>query len=200
MIYIIGNQGNMGKRYTAILNYLGENVKGHDLDAYIGEELAAASGFIVATPTKNHLNDVVDLFKYEKPILCEKPLTKNIEELNQLEDKYREELSLLSVVNQYQYLKKGTNGKTVYNYYKSGNDGLAWDCLNIIGLAKGDFEIDNKMPYWRCVLNGAQLNLGMMDHAYVDMIKNWLKDPKSNYAYARKAHEKVALYLAENSF
>ncbi len=198
MIYIVGKNGNMGKRYAAILNYLDVEVCGHDLEGPNESEMKRAFGFIVATPTANHLDDMKKLFIYEKPILCEKPFTKVMSDLAYFEDKNRSDLSLVQMVNQYQFLTKPGKGETYYSYFKSGADGIHFDCINIIGLAHGRVALSNKSPIWDCMLNGTRLNLGMMDHAYIAMIKAWIKNPISNYAYARKAHEKVCEYISGN--
>ncbi len=188
----------MGKRYTAILKYLDVEVCGHDVGDVDKTAMAGASGFIVATPTKNHLADIRSLFDFGKPILCEKPFTTELGELAIFEDKHREDLALLTLVNQYQYLQKHFRGNTEYDYFKSGNDGLAWDCTNVIGMAEAGVSINNQSPYWHCKLNGSILNLGQMDHAYISMIRDWLNAPKSNWAYARKAHEKVMQYMMDH--
>ncbi len=114
------------------------------------------------------------------------------------EDKYREDLALVQMVNQYKYMQKPYRGETVYDYFKSGSDGLAWDAINICGLAEGKVTLKNKSPFWQCKLNGAVLSHGLVDHSYIEMVQAWLRDPKSNWAYARKAHEKVIQYLMEN--
>lgn len=188
----------MGKRYAAILNYLGVPVCGHDMADTDKSAMAGASGFIVATPTQNHLADVKSLFQFGKPILAEKPLSTDFGKLVTFEDNHREDLALLQMVCQYEFMQKQFRGSTFYDYFKTGADGLAWDCINIIGLARGNVSLDNKSPYWNVKLNGSLLNLGLVDHAYIDMIKAWLKEPKSNWAYARKAHEKTVQYMMDN--
>jgi hypothetical protein len=199
MIYIVGNKGNMGRRYTAILHYLGQEVCGHDAEEIVDQGLLkAASGFIICTPTEHHLFSIKRLFEFGRPILCEKPLTKDISKLDELEDKHRTNLSLLTVVNQYAYMRRGTQGETKYDYFKSGSDGLAWDCVSLFQLAKGTITVNNISPFWDVKINGRILNLGLMDWAYIDMIRDWLAEPKSNYAESRKAHEKVLSYIKEN--
>lgn len=200
--HIIGISGNMGQRYKAILEYLGYDVTGSDkrlpyMPDTLRDNMNKAYGFIIATPTHTHLDEIKKLFYRGKPILCEKPLCKSVKELDEFENQHRPDIALLRMINQYEHMPRGYRGPTCYNYFKSGADGLAWDCLNIFGLSTQTPVINNKSPIWICQLNGKLLNIQGMDHAYISMMDQWTTDPRSNYAYARRAHEKVEDYLKE---
>jgi hypothetical protein len=201
-VNIIGGKGNMGERYTAILKYLGYQVVSTDLDTTkeAREAMARfADCFIVATPTENHLKDVADLFEYQKPILCEKPLGKKMHLIEEFEDRYRPDLTLLSVINQYKYLDLSTaKGHTYWNYFRSGKDGLALDCVSLFAVARGIVRLNNTSPIWTAVLNGRKLNLAMMDGAYLELMEDWLTNPVSNYAFYRKGHEKALEWMELN--
>lgn len=206
LVYIIGIEGNMGRRYSAILDYLGIPYIGHDKQHapdqtrnFIRPEAKGATHFIIATPTDRHISDIRNIIKrYQKPILCEKPLVKNYRELCEFEHELKEDVALISMVNQYRYLiPNDIEGASYYDYFKTGSDGLEWDCINIIGLAKRPpIYIKDESPRWRCAINGKTLNLSMMDYAYIDMMKDFVSpDYLCNWAYAKRAHEKVEEWL-----
>jgi hypothetical protein len=97
------------------------------------------------------------------------------------------------MVNQYNWISpKNTNKNTHYDFFKTGGDGLYWDCINVIGLANGLVEINNTSPIWSCAINGKSLSLFDVDISYIHMIEDWLLRPFSNWDYAVAAHKKVA--------
>lgn len=197
LIYIVGIRGNMASRYKAILTHLGHDFDGHDKGEEFKDSAEIADGFIVATPTRIHLETIDYCIQFLKPILCEKPITRNFEELRSFMASRPAEL--VTMVNQYLYYPgynhETAEGATSYAYFKTGQDGLYWDTINIIGLAKKEFNVTNSSPIWTCALNGSKLTLGRMDHAYVSMVEAWLNDPVSNIDYAIAAHEKVETIL-----
>jgi len=197
MIYISGIKGNMAQRYRAVLESLGVSCCGHDVGENIDISLIdKCSGIIVASPTNQHILDLARFLPFKKPILCEKPISKDIEQLLSFDCEYEDVLrKYVTMVNQYFYLpkKEAINDITKYDYFKTGGDGLAWDCINIIGLAEDSQKVflNNKSPVWKCSMNGVKHNLGDMDYAYVLMIMDWLSNPKSNWDYALTAHLRV---------
>jgi hypothetical protein len=204
LVYIVGNKGNMGRRYGAILDYLGVPHTGHDRAkegrTVFRSDYKKATHFIIATPTDRHIDDIKFLLKLQlnKPILCEKPLSLDLGSILDLERFIKEDAALVSMVNQYKYMAdEACVGVTCYDYFKTGNDGLAWDCINIIGLAKTKpLYIKNESPIWRASINGKKLSLSMVDEAYVAMIKDFLsREYVCNWAYSVKAHEKVIEWL-----
>lgn len=193
-VLLLGHLGNMGTRYRRILEHLGVPYKGYDFgDAYGEGLLDGITHILIATPTETHIPYILAFKTTGLPILCEKPLTKNLEELEALARDYMPGDSPLQMVHQYDYLTSaGDEGETVYNYFKTGGDGLHWDCIQIIGLARGALEIKNTSPIWDCVINGRRLDLAKMDHAYVEMISNWLASPKPDLERILSFHRKVA--------
>jgi hypothetical protein len=194
-IYIYGYNGNMAKRYRAILHELGHTVGGIDIeDQEYGFAHEDADAYIVATPTAGHIDDLYALEFCGRPILCEKPITKDIEELEVLLEDFKKSGTKLQMVSQYDYLIDDiSTGHTVYNYFKSGGDGLAWDCINIIKHAKGIISIRNNSPIWTCKINGQKLNISQMDAAYIEMIADWLGNPdRTDFNGILRAHKKAA--------
>jgi len=199
-VFIVGIDGNMGQRYKACLTSIGVEVVGVDKNCNVGDH-TRVDGYIIATPTSAHLSDLATYGQYEKPILCEKPLTTSLTSLETFAHKYRKYLINIRMVNQYKYLidqhsyGDTTYGDTTYDYFRSGKDGLAWDCINIVGLSNKRPVLESTSPVWYCMINGTTLGIEKMDRAYVAMIKDWVRDPRPNWAYAYGAHEKVEQWL-----
>lgn len=192
-VLLIGSEGSMGKRYQAILNQLkvpfgrvdtGRNVSDFDSwDTY--------THFLVASPTDTHYQIIKDIEKFKKPILCEKPITKNLDELRELLDLCQERLSIvfqyLSLIN-FNSNVDSQSKMSWYNYFRTGNDGLYWDCMQIIALHRngmGSLEIANVSPVWSCCINGKPLSINGMDSAYVAYLHTWL----AGFRYIK--HDKI---------
>jgi len=135
---------------------------------------ADAERIILCTPTENHFQYLQNLIPLQKPILCEKPITKKLSELEKVLSTVENHKTPFSMTFQYSELVNPlSEGPSLYRFFRSGKDGLVWDCLQIIGLAKGEIQLSNDSPVWRCVLNGTELNLGQMDFAYLNFVRKW---------------------------
>lgn len=179
MILVVGNKGSMGKRYEHILKFLGKDYKGIDKETGKGALLnlsEQADHIILATPTSTHYA----LLKYIAPatrarVLCEKPVVPDIDMLRQVLDLDMD----LSVMMQYMCLDDpDSEGDSYYNYFRHGNDGLVWDCYQIIALARGKVMVDETSAVWTCKLNGKDLSLNQMDGAYIQYLSEWLDGHK----------------------
>lgn len=201
-IFIFGIKGNMGRRYSAILKYLGYDYDGIDLEDIYDSNRALRhfDRFIIATPTLTHLDFLDSMIDFRKPVLCEKPIITD-SRLNRLEHfvkAAKDSEMKLSMVSQYDHLVVGNKGnsETYYNYFKTGNDGLAWDCINIIWHADGKIHLANDSPVWKCEINGLRLTIDQMDFAYIKMIEKWIEEPYlPQYDRILKSHQKVLDYL-----
>lgn len=202
-VLVVGYKGNMGRRYTTILNHLGVEWSGVDYSNRQGDE-KGIDGIIVATPTRSHERVLTGLIGvYDAPVLCEKPMGRcgvfGPPKIDKLQDFIETSGLNIRMVNQYQYMpgadEADATGKTYYNYFKTGQDGLAWDCINIIGMAKGEVQLKNDSPIWDCWINGKDLNIADMDFAYIEMVKDWIKNPTNNHDYILKAHQKVISWM-----
>ena len=173
MILIIGSEGSMGKRYQAILKHLSQPFEGWDPKHGTAPcHPEKYSRFIIASPTDTHLGWVKALDQYGKPILCEKPLSKDLGEVEEIL-KCKSELTMMM---QYTWLfDRYSFGHSSYNYYQHGPDGLIWDCFQIIALARHEVELKEDSPIWKCVINGKPIRRGDMDEAYVGFVSAWLK-------------------------
>lgn len=199
-VCVIGDAGNMGRRYMAILRGLKQDYAGVDF----GWTIPKATHYIIATPTRTHLDVLAKVIdKYgtngDLSILIEKPVTKNPNLLKFVLGTQNK----IYMVNQYAYHpmtgRSPAGIETEYNYYSSGNDGLPWDCIQLLHLAKGEVELSNQSPVWLCKINGYWIDRAKVDHYYMRMIKDFITDGK---AYGRlwgpediiAAHDKALQY------
>lgn len=189
----MGHKGNMGLRYRTILDYLKVPWRGIDKDDHLDKSiLTETDAVIIATPTHLHMSDIRRFSKTGIPILCEKPITKHLDVLELFAANYGSGDSPLQMVHQYDYLvDPSANGESYYDYFKHGSDGIYWDCIQIIGHAKGPVRITEKSPIWKCQINGKALSLADMDQAYVTMIERWLDEPEHDLDRAVTYHQKV---------
>lgn len=187
-IAVIGASGNMGRRYAMILEqYTSCHIVRIDVDN-MNTDISDCDGFIVATPTDTHFDVLCKLAMHQKPILCDKPLIKSRLKLKSLMSYDGLDISM---INQYEFMiNPKSKGHSYYNYFKTGGDGLLWDCMNIIGLAESSVKVNNQSVIWQCVINGEYLNITDMDTAYIDNIVSWVCGWR-NKDYILKAHDKV---------
>jgi hypothetical protein len=194
-ILIIGSEGSMGKRYQAILSYLGKSYECMDIHNCERSDLwQKASSFVIATPTPTHLKLIRMCIPFGKPILCEKPLSTDTQALLETLHEVKASQVNLTTMFQYQMMGIGTSGHSHYDYFRHGNDGLAWDCFQIISLAKGEISLGETSPVWRCTINGNPLYFQAMDWAYIKFVEKWLMDPGQDPSFLADCHYKVAEY------
>lgn len=196
----------MGVRYQAILKALGVTCVGVDKD----DDWPDLKGFdaaIVASPTETHASVASSLCREGIPVLVEKPISTNPLTAATFCDDAVAGNFKVRMVNQYLHMPRGPvieqfQGGTLYDYFRSGKDGLVYDCISILALAHGPISLNNRSPEWRCVINGQPLSLADMDRAYVDMVKRFLEEPPTGpeTGYIRMAQEKAATVAAEAWF
>lgn len=209
-ILIVGADGSMGKRYQAIIKHLGHETikaeKQHTSFEIVKMGLKS-DRIIVATPTHTH-SEVLDyVLLCGKPVLCEKPVCTDLDELKKVLEHARSYNPMLAMVMQYKYLLKedvrndgfykfldNPAADSHYDYFRHGNDGLKWDCFQIIALAKGKVTLAEESPVWKCKINGLTLSLSDMDRAYVQMLDEWIRKPYSDIDSIYDVHEKVSKY------
>jgi hypothetical protein len=200
-ILIVGSEGSMGKRYQAILEYLGKEFgcidKGSTF-AQIKEHASRSTGVIIATPTDTHTEIIYEILPTGKPILCEKPITKDVAELTQLFADIKASNIHFNMMFQYKNLvPEFGSGESSYDYFRHGNDGLFWDCLQIIGLAKGKVILEEKSPTWHCTINGHRLNSAHMDGAYITSVNSFLRGQPQDLDELLRIHKKTAGYALD---
>lgn len=182
----------MGQRYRAILKHLDEAFDCADIKTQRAPKpLHDYERFIVATPTNTHSKIVNEIGPLRRPILCEKPLSKDLKEvLNMISVAPR-----LSMMMQYRKLISAeVGGLSWYDYFRHGQDGLVWDCAQIIMLGTDDIVLREQSPIWNCGINGQQLSLSNMDDAYVRAVDDWLNGEKLPDLDLFRWHKKVKEY------
>jgi hypothetical protein len=185
----------MGRRYAAICDYLGFRWSGTD-DGYKDVSLhdKSITHYIIATPTDHHLDAIIALEGYNKPILCEKPLQIcNRETYPALEKTVKAiQNKQIYIVNNWQHFIDEQHSSTSvrntieYDYYHSGNDGLAWDCFQLFGLKNIENVIlKNESPIWDVRLHCYKIHIpsfrlprdrGHFDESYIDMIQAFINN------------------------
>lgn len=197
---VIGGRGNMGQRYCHILRWLQHEAIPVDI-ADKCPDSSTLDGYIVATPTQFHVKDILRLGPTRLPILCEKPLSTDCRDVRAICKVIEDNDWNVTMVNQYEQLIGSLDkGPSHYDYFKTGPHGVAWDCINILGLASGNVWLNNNSPVWTCSLNGKELNIKDMDSAYINMMRQWIRTPQKpgHLAYIVKAHEKAQEYEKTN--
>lgn len=213
-VLIIGSNGSMGKRYQAILKHLNHEVVCADKESSsldLVKKAIRCDRVIVATPTQTHREIIEAVLLAGKPVLCEKPISMNIHDVTEIVEYANSYNRMLAMVMQYKYLIKHPiepaadaaykflqgvvpNLSSSYNYFRHGNDGLKWDCFQIIALAEGPVDLAESSPVWKCVINGLAISLADMDEAYVKMVHEWIERPYSDVDKLLELHKKVDQY------
>ncbi len=182
-VALLGSEGSMGQRYSAVLAHLKEPFVPLDItknkESEIEKAVKDASRILIATPTKTHVEMLRKYMVLKVPILCEKPVTKDLAEIIELHAWAHKNAYSYNMVMQYKRLDlpfKTPSRWSHYNYFRPGKpeDGLAWNCMQTIALAQGPVWISDKSPAWECTINGRSLSIADMDAAYVEEIRLWL--------------------------
>lgn len=194
---LIGSEGSIGSRYKAILDYLKLDYDCYDPMLGKGifsiNEYRLCTHVIIASPTDTHLYylDYLNVVAPEVKVLCEKPISKDIGELESFFKVCKLDLVM---VNNYSFMINFFNDKkiTKYNFFKTGNDGLAWDCIQLIRIANAGIELRNDSPIWQCTINGEKVDNKYIDTSYIHMLKNWMSDYLHNdFDELLEAHKKT---------
>lgn len=199
-ILIYGSEGSMGRRYQAILKYL--NVKFDVFDTKIHKkapEIRQFDGIILCTPTCTHKFLIEDLQKFDKPILCDKPIYKDSKVVDQLMGSCRD----LDIMFQYKEISYPATPNmekysSYYDYFRTGSDGLYWDCMQTIALHIGSFNdllIKNESPIWKCSINNFKVYFSLMDIAYIEYLKRWINGKRTLKEEIVNYHQKVEAYI-----
>lgn len=183
---LLGSNGSMGRRYKAILNFLGVSFVEYDPSLTRGKGdltrfmSVPCTHYIIATPTDTHEEVAAALMQTEgRNLLIEKPVCTSSEDVRSLLEQAKDTSTTITVMMQYKYIDRSElqNAPTIsyYNFYNTGKDGLLWDCFQVIAFDKtGVIKLYNDSPMWSCSINGYQLYQSSVDKAYVTFVRNWL--------------------------
>lgn len=196
-ILVIGSEGSMGRRYTAILHTIKDMVPvGYDPTKHQAEPVLDYDRYIIASPTDTHEYWLRKLASLGKPVLCEKPIIKDSKKVREVVELYKEHNTPLTMVMQYRHYVRGAKGQSEYNYYNHGKDGLFWDCLQVIALTEGHVTLGETSTVWSAKLNDINLNIAQMDTNYVYEIIDWIRSPIEGGEFYIEAHERVEKMIA----
>lgn len=178
-VLLIGGMGSVGLRYQAILKSLNVPYLVYDAESLEGFSCEGKRNFediefgkaMICSPTDTHLNYVRKLIHLDKTFLCEKPLTKDPEDLAYINAEYPKGF----MVCNYKFITKiyGEDVNLSYNYYRSGRDGLLWDCCQLVYIDP-DCELLNDSPLWDFSVNGHPIPYRALELSYVQMIKSFI--------------------------
>lgn len=173
MIALIGGAGNIGRRYQAILHVLRVPFKIFDLNDPL--DWTGIKKAIITTPTSLHFESISQCQKASIPFLCEKPISKNVQDLKELEKMKTSGF----MVNNYQFLEKDPRfphspKQIAYDFYNTGRDGLLWDVCQLVYLSeiyKANLIIRRKSWTWKLLFNDFPVPYQAIEKSYYDMIK-----------------------------
>lgn len=181
---LIGHLGSIGRRYQAILNHLNIKWQGYDLPE-VGVNEPNENDFthcIVASPTELHREHIAR-FAQLMPTLCEKPIALKQEDLDILKGlnfKYP-----VFMVNNYSFLNTNPGfpprvDKIEYDFYNTGRDGSALDCIQLLFLAdrnKAELIIKKDSPVWHLYINDRlEVPYQWIEWTYVQMVAAFMHD------------------------
>ena len=207
---IIGNKGNMGSRYAACLNYLGEGFDGIDL----GEvSIHLSNRAIICTPTESHLSLMKKMNRAGINFLVEKPIatTSYYDVYMGVKDITVDarmvcnwEFAINMVLTGHRDTMVKGNTRVEYDCYNTGKDGVAWDCIQLIHLAgPKNISIKTKSPVMECKVyteknpKGYEITTRHIEESYVCMLSSWLNCPEQLWGMpeALQAHMEVLEYM-----
>lgn len=172
-VLLIGGLGSIGKRYAAILRNLKVNFDTYDITVRFEPKFENYDSFIVATPTDTHLDYLKKLKSFGRPILCEKPISKNVDDIPTDLDAY--------VVCNYLYVVRMLNlpspFKIFYDYYNTGKDGMHWDCCQLIYLDP-QAKLRTNSHRWNLNVNDNWIKYRNLEEAYYRMISDFVFDKR----------------------
>jgi len=187
-VLVVGGLGSIGRRYCAILRYLGIEYEVLDIQKMRidGSALLTDNIFdlndcvfdkaIIATTTDTHFRYCKRLIEIGKPFLCEKPLSKNLEECKELVELDQQKLGF--IVNNYRHCLPIPSKRISYNYFNTGSDEALWDACQLIYLDP-NAEIMTSSPIWELSCNlGTEISYRSLENSYVEMIQNFILDRK----------------------
>lgn len=210
MIAVFGGLGNMGRRYVSIVKHLGLSPLVIDIGGSFSGKIDKA---IISTPTDTHIG-ILSQAK-SRYYLCEKPVDKDLGLIQITFDFIKRygidfrlccnwQFAINSVLSDHlDAIVKG-EAEIEYDCYNTGNDGTAWDCIQLIHLAgPKNITIKTESPIMRCLVKtkrnpkGYEVTTRDIEVSYVQMIQAWLKFPEQLWGIEEslQAHREVLEYI-----
>lgn len=173
-ILVVGALGSMGQRYIACLKFLKQDVVEIDVGGMWPRNIDRC---IIATPTNTHYDMCVKAISYRIPFLCEKPLDKDPDKIQDLIERSYKYSVLGHLVCNWRFLDQMGEKKQnqiYYDFYNTGKDGIGWDCIQIIYLDHHWPQIKTDSPLFDVKVNGKTVTLRDIAQSYITMLKAWL--------------------------
>jgi len=199
-VLVIGGNGSIGKRYCAILRYLKVNYEIYEInDVLANSAPPEADRWLIASPTSTHFEYCMEAIKRRKPFLCEKPLSKSLDQCREIRDAAQAADVDGRVVCNYKIAFEINFGGTVfegalpykYEYFNTGKDGVFWDLCQLIYM-NPNLLIDTDSPTWclwmhqpkqpsRTFVDAEKPQpsifiLECLEQSYRQMIQAWFRD------------------------
>lgn len=180
-ILLIGGCGSIGRRYHAILKKMNCEIDVYDLaqEKEDPERILRTNcdRAVIASPTETHMDYAYALASRGVPFLCEKPLSKSVDECRRLARKVRGNGVQSYVVNNYAYVVQMMNIRSVkritYDYYHTGRDGIYWDACQLIYLDK-DVRLKSESPLWQVTINDVPVKYRWLEMSYIEMLQDFV--------------------------
>jgi hypothetical protein len=192
-VLLIGYKGSIGNRYRAILEYLSVPFYGVDLGDTYNPELYKRA--IIATSTETHFEVCKQMIAYGINFLCEKPVSKNPEEIKELIELCEKNKVEGNMVCNWKYVRPNLNPESnqiLYNNFHTGKDGVNWDCIQLHYLDEEKAFITTDKPFFASIINNKNITYFNVEDSYIDMMKNWINNGDLwTLEDALKATEKV---------
>lgn len=183
-VLLIGCNGSIGRRYAAILKFLGIEYNGidvHNENLLYDVKKSDFSHCIIATPTNTHFDMCKKIALKGIPFLCEKPLSKSPEECKEIIKIANECMVSGFVVNNWAHTYKiggvwqPNTCKVFYDNYHTGKDGLLWDCCQLVYLSDKaeNMHLLTLMPYMQAMIGGYTITHEDVAVSYIKMIRTF---------------------------
>lgn len=188
-VLVAGGLGAIGRRYAAILENIGVDVRINDTSAYnkktnVGRDIRWSDKVLIATPTNTHMDWIKLCHAESKPFLVEKPVcrTKQLSHLRGLINNG----VWGNVVCNYKFALQATAREDYtpisYDYYNIGNENkikgaIYYSCCQLIYI-NPDIKLNTKSPIWNLEIEWRGKRKWMdyrtLEMSYFEMLHDWL--------------------------
>lgn len=181
----------MGRRYAAILRYLGMDYETWDIaDGCHRPPLAGFSHVLIATPTDTHVSQIQQCVGTGVThVLCEKPLCMDATRVATLRDECQSLRTYIHIVCNWSYvlpwrLTPESVNLTYRNWY-TGPHGADWDCCQLHYLQRDrQPAFVEEGPAFMAFVDGYPVSLADIDRSYIAMLRDWYEAPSHLWGLA----------------
>lgn len=179
-ILLIGH-GKIGRRYSAILKHLKQDFEIFDPLLEYEPDIKAFDKWIIASPTETHIQWCLSAIELGKTFLCEKPLSKKLNECEVIMNSCAKTGVKGFVVCNYKYLlterifwRYTEKPSLKYDYYITGSDGKEWDCCQLIYIDPR-VELRTRSPVWKFHIDRLRVKYELLERSYIKMIEDFIE-------------------------